>query len=75
MILWTMSSVVRLFPLSMVLKIPLSLGSWEVVEHTRIHQDHHLTLKLTHECKWLCCDTYFTSSQTSEQEVFFPLTE
>lgn len=27
MILWTMSSVVRLFPLSMVLKIPLFLGS------------------------------------------------
>lgn len=34
MILWTMSSVVRLFPLSMVLKIPLSFGSWEVMEHT-----------------------------------------
>lgn len=28
MILWTMSSVVRLFPLSMVLNIPLFLGSW-----------------------------------------------
>ena len=27
MILWTMSSVVRLFPLSIVLKIPLFLGS------------------------------------------------
>lgn len=28
MIRWTMSSVVRLFPLSMVLNIPLSFGSW-----------------------------------------------